>query len=325
VTAVRDQADDVLPPIEYLSAARAAIPGYAETERAARKVRRQVISPPTDVAQYPNVDALAAAAIAGEPVPADVGEQVWAADRAKEVERLRRLWTEQVAVRLDSELHTVVLHHADAGLAFLDGELGKILAAASGALQVAAGVRTADDALRASDDQRRAFVHLDEFTRRLERLRFAQRELMREALDYMSDGAGNTDRLLSCAGTVANLAEVCPAWNEAGIRGRTPDPLTGAVADTSRVTPWRSVSPDRPLVPVVDLDHLIWLAEGPGVAWVPTIEEARLATDALLASVSTQQTEDEKKRQERLGRQLDALVKQVMDRHRYETALGLRD
>jgi hypothetical protein len=54
--------------------------------------------------------------------------------------------------------------------------------------------------------------------------------------------------------------------------------------DRFGITPWRPVGRHDPLVPIVDLDHLVWLVESAAIPWVPTVNEAQLVLDALLKS-----------------------------------------
>lgn len=300
------------PPVAYLAAAQAAMPGYTDVQRAIAAVQRQLIRPPAGMALYPDVAALAATAAAGEPLPADLAERVLAADRAKLAEETRRLWTQNVIGRLTAELQNVRTRELDAGLRFLDGELRELLGHAAAALAVVGSVRGAEDALRAPAEQREGFLRLADLTGRLARLRTAQRQLMRDTLDYMSDTDENTRTLLRYAGTVANLAEVLPDWQEvARSGGRRPMPQGNPDPDPDlyRLTPWRLDPGTRePLVPVIDVDHLVWLVESPAVPWVPTAAEARLATDVLLQSTKPRLSEQEQVQHDRAAMRMDEAV-----------------
>ena len=294
-----------LPPwVVYLAAARDAMPGYAETEEAARRVRRQVMIPaPGGMAPYPDIGALAQAAVTGESVPADLGEQVLAADRAKAAEEARRLWTASVADRLEAELHNLAALEVDHALRFLDVELQGILLAARAALHVAGGIQTPEAALRAGDDQREAFVQIDELTRRLADLREAQRQVMAAALDYGSEAYVNADHLLRYAGTVANLAEVVPDWRE--LQRSTGGHPAGWTPVARPTAPWLPMGDQNPLVPEINRDHLVWLVESAAVPWVPTIQQARTATELLLKP-ETNWTEQDQKRHDRLADEISS-------------------
>lgn len=300
-----------LPPfVAYGIEARRVMPGYVEATAAIDRVRRQMHQSAVLPPRYPDVAVLAEAAVTGEPVPADLGDQVLAADHAKAVQDARRAWTQRVIDHLQAELQQISISQLDAGLRFLDTELQTILAAAAAALDVAGTLSTADQALRAPDDQREAFLQIDELTRRLVLLRDAQRDLMISTLDYMSDGAGNTDGLLRYAGTVANLAEVLPDWRQAQKNGgRAPVLLQGNTDPDDprlRLTPWRPQG--DPLVPVVDREHLVWLVESPAIPWVPTVAEARLVTDRLLTPTIPPRTNQEKADAARAERKFDELL-----------------
>jgi hypothetical protein len=303
---------DLPPFVAYGIEARRVMPGYRDTAAAIDRVRRQRIEAPGPVALYPDVAVLAAAAVAGEPLPPDLGEQVLAADRAKAAHEAFRLSSEQVVNHLTAELQQVVIAQLDAGLRFLDGELRIILAAAAAALDVAGVVRSPEEALRAPEEQREAFLQIDELTRRLGLLRDAQRQVMLDSLDFMSDGAHNTNELLRLAGVVANLAEVVPDWQEAARAGHQVR------------LPWQPTSPQSPLIPVVDREHLVWLVESPAVPWVPTVREARLVVDRLMNPEPPPSTDAEKRATARIEREFDELLRVHAMRWSYSEQAGYR-
>lgn len=195
--------------------ARSAIPGLNEAERALETVRdrlaanrRAQMEPPVDLAAL-----VVDAAMAGEPLPADLGERRLAAGQRGQVlaaEAAVLAAAESVATSRRGEALRV---GGDAGIRALRPMLDQVLAAARRAADALGDIGTADEAIRAG--RAAAWQQLDAAARQYRAIRQAASWLYQTGGGHTDVGAASVDyrSIVSVVGDFSNVDEVWEGWH----------------------------------------------------------------------------------------------------------------
>lgn len=235
--------------------ARDSVPGFRAAEAAVATIsaqldanRRASLDPAPDLAAE-LVDAL----VAGEQIPADLGQRHIAAQNrgatlAAETEVLNRA-AAQAASRRDERLRQGVDRYAIPALRPL---LAQVVDTARQVADDLADVHSADDAIRAGRAQQ--WQQLDAAARQYREIRAAQRGLYAAAGgEAIVNGQAVDHRsLMGMVGDISNVGEVWPDW-------------LAWHRDAEGGVPWPEGD---------DRAYLVWLATHPAAEpWVPTTAE----------------------------------------------------
>lgn len=243
--------------------AAAAIPGLRELVERLDTLKAPLptagLETPADIH-----DAAVAAAVAGEPV-----DYIAAAERALAAEQTVRVAQGAhnlrafVRTQLENRAEMLIEHGVDDALAALADSLDELLDQARAAVADLGGVRTAQDALRAGEQQLAAFSTLDRLASRYGGIRQAQRRFTGTVWEQESVGA-----TLVAYGELRGRDNL---WATHGPSGRP----------TNEAPPWPH-NPTRVWDGLTaNVDTLIWLVTDERAdPWLPSIDELHGETEA---------------------------------------------
>jgi hypothetical protein len=251
--------------------AKDAIPGFRKVEAAHDAVQQRLaeLRAPKQQPAADLVGEACAAAMAGEPVPDDLGRRAWEAQKAQEFAQAEMQVLIGAETRLRSKRAVVLDNGAAEGLPVLRAALDELLAEAYPAAEALRGVRDAQTAIDRGPKAVDAWQGFDAYVSRYARIRKAQDALTQAA---MGESVTIEHRYVEFHGVfnvwaeIANVTEVWPEWMPARADGDTLTP------------PWPVLYVQRPFEVRHDREWLLWALSTPGVKlWLPGVDELKKA------------------------------------------------
>lgn len=244
--------------VDYLEIAKAAIDEYQQANAAVKRIIAARLS--LDVAPTDTLDSLMQeimeAALAGRPMPTDVGRRIIDGGRAGEAAKAERQAFAAARHWMSERRNDALSIGADKGLIALRPYLDTVLDEARALAPTLAKVRTAQQVLDAGGDVAAAWQRLGDLADEYKAIRAAQADLTMRRF-----GADNPPAALTFCGDISNIDECWPDWKL---------PPGVSVRPTSPPWPHRK---DEPLTPVYDREHLRWVVTSNAQPWLPTTEE----------------------------------------------------
>lgn len=197
-----------------------------------------------------------AAIMAGEPVPADLGEQLYAADHAVEWWTARKAVVKNIADSLKNEREYYEQTHGDELIEVLKPELVRILDEASEMIPRLGGAKTAEAAIDSGGDAVAAWSDLGVVANDYADLRRTHWEILRN---------GWTDNRIVLMTSEHGVHSAIHRAEELWTGGTPPWPVEDVLRPASRPTTTRA--------------FLLWANANREHVWLPTVSEVQAERD----------------------------------------------
>jgi hypothetical protein len=235
------------------------------------------------------VSEVVAAALAGEPIPENLGQ------RTAEAARIEPVIIQQARMQLRGRLETSRRSGVHDAITRLRELFDDLIAEARQIVPALDGARTAEDVEKKGPEAAAAWARLAALARRHNEIRSVQTQLVHqvhssdfELAKYVPDAHGlvPVKLVFDVAGWLSNYDEMYPHWRERIRYGQR------AVGLSAPPWPHSETSPERPNF--ADPAALLWLVTGAGNPWLPSIRDAAAVYVAATAaeSIRTQEASE---------------------------------